>query len=265
MTELVAESVPPSPGLSAVPSALCPDEQLTALAGFGPVPLALVTVGEGSPDLGRRLQRAGIPVSKTLPWGSNETCRVLLDCRPAMLLLDCSVSAGAVADFVRAAALIAPVTVLRHERQPMLVNIQNRQALLRPSGQAMLAAFRAGALDFLDPKAPVAELAARIRADLRSCAPWAEHTTPLWNGGSSPSQRLLFDLIARTPSPICCHSLTQLLGTAKQPLTVRALRARVHRLLPVFESLDLRLVVDQWRGVATYRVDRRPHVQQLAG
>jgi len=146
----------------------------------------------------------------------------------------------------------------------MMLTIQGRATVVRPSGQAMLAAFRAGALDVLDPRSPIVEVAARIRANLRSCPPPAEGGGQLWNGGCSPSQRLLFDQIARATSPICCHELTRLLGTDHEPLTVRALRARIHRLLPVFDSLGLSLVVDQWRGAATYRVDRQVLLQRAA-
>ncbi|PBC69599.1 hypothetical protein BX265_6930 [Streptomyces sp. TLI_235] len=228
-------------------------------APSAPRPALVTVVGGYGGDLPARLQQAGIPVVKALPWGSNKACRVLLDSRPPMILLDLhpSVVGQRLADFVQAAALIAPVVVLRHEGQSMLINLQGQEVLLRPSGQETLEAFRAGAFDVVDPGAPPAELAARIKADLRRCPAVVEEPGPRWRGGSSPSQRLLFDLIARAHTPICCHYLKQLLGTAREPLTLRALRARVHRLLPVFDAYGLSLVVDQWRGIVTYRVDSR--------
>ncbi|MEV8096760.1 hypothetical protein [Kitasatospora sp. NPDC085879] len=230
----------------------------TAVESATATPLVMVTVDAGySRDLVSRLQRMGLPVGKALPWGSNKACRGLLDPRPSMILLALhhSVEGERLADFVRAAALVAPVVVLRHHGQGMLLNLQGQELLLRPSGRDTLEAFGAGAFDVLDPGVPLAELAARIKADLRRCLPVGEERGLGWRGGSSPSQRLLFDLIVQARSPICCHYLKQLLGTAREPMTLRALRARIHRLMPVFDAHGLRLVVDQWRGIVTYRVD----------
>ncbi|MFD9123246.1 hypothetical protein [Kitasatospora sp. NPDC059571] len=242
----------------------------TAAESVGDTPtcLAMVTVGAGySRDLAWQLQRIGVPVGRALPWGSNKACQAFLDPRPSMILLDLhnSVKGERLADFVRAAALVAPVVVLRHEGQGILLNHQGQELLLRPSGQDTLEAFRAGAFDVLDPGIPLAELAARIRADLRRCTPAGEQHAPGWDGGSSQSQRLLFDVIAQAGAPVCCHYLKQLLGTAREPMTLRALKARIHRLMPVFDAYGLRLIVDQWRGIVTYRVDGQLPCPRPAG
>ncbi|MFE3111101.1 hypothetical protein [Kitasatospora indigofera] len=262
MTELATDLARRTPARHALPprTSDCPPEEAEAATGKAIAPMALVTVGEQrSPDQLRRLRREGIPLGKALPWGSNEACRVLVERSPSMILLDCSLEGERLADCVRASALIAPVVVLREEGPRMVVSVQGADVMLKcSSGQNILAAFHAGAFDVLDSRAPLVELAARLMADLKRCMQAAQYRRPLWSGGSSPSQRLLFDVIVRATAPICCHDLTQLLGTAWEPLSIRALRARVHRLLPIFDAMGLPLVIDQWRGVFTYRVDRWP-------
>ncbi|WP_189135612.1 response regulator transcription factor [Wenjunlia tyrosinilytica] len=184
--------------------------------------------------LAHRLERAGLTLGAAVRWGSETACASVLERRPAMLLLDLPRSGDEeLAGLVRAASLIAPV------------------AVLRPDGRDALTAFGAGALDVLDRHAPAAELAGRIYADLRRCIP-ASPTR--WCAGTSASQRLLFDVISRAQAPICCHRLRLLLGTPSLPLTLRALKARIQRLLPAFADCGLELVADLQWGLATYRV-----------
>ncbi len=258
MTELATESARRAPARNALP--LRPGGWPAKAATENVLPMALVTVGERrSPDQLWRLRREGLPLGKALSWGSSEACRVLVERSPSMILLDCPLEGERLADFVRAAALIAPVVVLREEGPRMVLSVQGVDVVMKASsGQNILAAFHAGAFDVLDSRAPSIELAARLTADLKRCMQAAQYRRPMWSGGSSTSQRLLFDVIVRATSPICCHDLTRILGTSWEPLSIRALRARVHRLLPVFDSLGLPLVIDQWRGVFTYRVDRWP-------
>ncbi|WP_405804971.1 hypothetical protein OG729_07025 [Streptomyces sp. NBC_00210] len=157
----------------------------------------------------------------------------MLERRPVMILLDApTTEAEGLAGLVRAASLIAPVAVLRHE------------------GRDAVAAFTAGAFDVFDRQIPAAELAWRIHANLRRCPPLPVPLTP---AGGTASQRLLFDVITRAQAPVCCHHLRLLLGTPFLPMTLRALKARIQRLLPVFADHGLTLIVDQQWGLATYR------------
>lgn len=194
----------------------------------------LVSVDEtSSSTLATRLNRAGLALGAAVRWGSEPACASVLERRPAMILLDVpTTEADGLARLVRAASLIAPVAVLRHQ------------------GRDAVAAFSAGAFDVLDRQRPAAELAWRIHADLRR-----RPTVPAPRGpaGSTASQRLLFDVIARAQAPVCCHHLRLLLGTPCLPMTLRALKARIQRLLPVFADHGLALIVDQQWGLATYR------------
>ncbi|HET6359720.1 hypothetical protein [Streptomyces sp.] len=180
-----------------------------------------------------RLDKAGLGLGAAVRWGSETACASVLERRPAMILLDAqSTEADALVGLVRAASLIAPV------------------AVLRPEGRDALAAFTAGAVDVLDRQAPAAELAWRIRADLRRCPPVPP---PPAYPQRTASQRLLFHVIAQAQGPVCCHYLRLLLGTPSLPLTLRALRARIQRLLPHFADHGLTLVVDGQWGLVTYQ------------
>ncbi|WP_330286091.1 hypothetical protein [Streptomyces sp. NBC_00576] len=150
-----------------------------------------------------------------------------------VLLAAPTVDTDTMTRLVRAASLIAPV------------------AVLRPDGNDAVVVFDAGAYDVLDPQAPIVELAWRIRADRRRCspAPVAATYTP-----GTASQRLLFDVLARRRTAVCCHHLRLLLGAPALPMTLRALRARIKRLLPALSGHGMELVVDQQWGVATYSI-----------
>lgn len=192
---------------------------------------ALVSVDETpSSVLAMRLDKAGLSLGAAVRWGSVAS---MLERRPAMILLDAhSTEADGLVGLVRAASLIAPVAVLRHK------------------GRDALAAFSAGAVDVLDRQAPAAELAWRIRADLRRCPSVPPPPAYLQR---TASQRLLFHVIAQAQGPVCCHYLRLLLGTPSLPLTLRALRARIQRLLPHFADHGLALVVDGQWGLVTYQ------------
>jgi hypothetical protein len=194
----------------------------------------VVSVDEPSGSaLAPGLDRAGLALSGAVRWGSESACASLLERRPAMMLLDLpTTEVDGMARLVRAASLIAPVGVLRHE------------------GLDAVVAFAAGAFDVIDRRAPAAELAWRIHADLRRCPPTPP--PPAYARGTA-SQRLLFDVLARAQAPVCCHHLRLLLGTLCLPMTLRALRARIRRLLPTFADHALELVVDQQWGLATFR------------
>jgi hypothetical protein len=193
----------------------------------------LLSVDEpSSSTLALRLGQAGLALGAAVRWGSESACASMLERRPALLLLDAPTTEGdKLARLVRAASLITPVAVLRYE------------------GRDAVTAFTAGAFDVLDRQRPAAELAWRIHADLRRCPPMP---APRASTGGTASQRLLFDVIARAQAPVCCHQLRLLLGTPCLPMTLRALKARIQRLLPVFADHGLALIVDQQWGLATY-------------
>lgn len=195
---------------------------------------ALVSVDETpSSVLAMRLDKAGLRLGAAVRWGSESACASMLERRPAMILLDAhSTEADGLVGLVRAASLIAPVAILRHE------------------GRDALAAFSAGAVNVLDRQAPAAELAWRIRANLRRCPPVP---SPPAYPQRTASQRLLFHVMAQAQGPVCCHYLRLLLGTPSLPLTLRALRARIQRLLPHFADHGLALVVDGQWGRVTYQ------------
>ncbi|MET7712436.1 hypothetical protein [Streptomyces sp. NPDC005407] len=183
--------------------------------------------------MAQRLGHAGLALDAAVRWGSESACASMLERRPVMILLDApTTEADGLAGLVRAASLIAPVAVLRHE------------------GRDAVAAFTAGAFDVFDRQIPAAELAWRIHANLRRCPPLP---VPRTSAGGTASQRLLFDVITRAQAPVCCHHLRLLLGTPFLPMTLRALKARIQRLLPVFADHGLTLIVDQQWGLATYR------------
>ncbi|MFF7474465.1 hypothetical protein [Streptomyces sp. NPDC008092] len=192
----------------------------------------MLSVGAQPHDVVMRLQRTGLFVTGPLPWGSESACAALLERRPPMIVLSApDKDAETLTRLIKAAARIAPV------------------AVLRPGGSDAVAAFDAGACDVLDPDAPTAELAWRIRADLRRCPPvLADPDGPT----GTASQRLLLDVLSRARSAVCCHHLRLLLGTPDLPMTLRALRARLQRLLPSLTDQGLELVVDQQWGLATY-------------
>ena len=95
----------------------------------------------------------------------------------------------------------------------------------------------AGAANVVPRDTPVRELASRIAAErrwldtrhaprrpaadarqYRSLRPWQY------------SQQVLFDILRSASRPWCCHDLCLLLGTAREPMSRRALQARTARL-----------------------------------
>lgn len=122
--------------------------------GVSKAPALLSTEQAASAQLAQRLARTGLALGPAMSWGRTSTLDMVHNRRPAVIFLDVpSASEQQLTGLVRAARLLAPVTVLP------------------PDGQDTLTAFTAGALNVLDRKAPAAELAWRIRADLRSCPP----------------------------------------------------------------------------------------------
>lgn len=197
-----------------------------------PAFLMVSTEGIGSHPMSR-LERAGLVPGGVVRWGTESAYAAMLERRPAMLLLNAPTEdTDLMTRLVRAASLVAPVVILRDQKDDVV------------------AAFGAGACDVLDAQAPIAELTWRIHADLRRRSPLPP---PAGCPGATASQRLLFHVLATALTVVCCHQLRLLLGTPGLPMTLRALRARIRRLLPAFQAQGLELVVDQQWGLATYR------------
>ncbi|MFC4470686.1 hypothetical protein ACFPH6_40390 [Streptomyces xiangluensis] len=132
--------------------------------------------------------------------------------------------------------------------------LEHRVGLLRrlapvialvPQGADAADLLDAGADNVLTRNMPVEELAVRLATERRSLA----SAGPVPHECSPPasvlphhgSQRLLLRLLLSDRRPWCCHDLSQLLGTAEQPLNRAALRARLDRLHSVLEPLGLAL------------------------
>ncbi|MFJ9039038.1 hypothetical protein ACIRF8_20890 [Streptomyces sp. NPDC102406] len=107
----------------------------------------------------------------------------------------------------------------------------------RSEGSDAAALLLAGAVNVMSRGTPPRELAGRITAERR----WLDSRRPPWQGRSRPltdrlqrprqsSQSLLFDMVCSAVRPWCCHELRLLLGTADEPMSRRALRARIDRL-----------------------------------
>ncbi|KAB1149446.1 hypothetical protein F7R91_06795 [Streptomyces luteolifulvus] len=129
--------------------------------------------------------------------------------------------------------------------------------VLAPEGTCPATLLEAGATNVLDRGMPIEELAARLTADQRWAARNEPHTSRLRGPEPLPqqaSQRVLLSLILADPRPWCCHELTLLLGSAEQPLTRAALRARMSRLDPHLARLGLALHRTGGWGRFTYTV-----------
>lgn len=228
-----------------------PDSGITAPADQRPhtqaLPVMVSVEYQGSLELARCLSKARAPLGPVLSWGKHSTFHYMFEHSPPMLLLDLPrpTSPAHLAGLVRALSLVGKVVVLG------------------PQELSSLAAFDAGAYNVLDRRAPAVELAARMRADVRRCRFGARPTLD-WRGGHALTQRLLFRLMAQAATPLCCHDLCLLLGNPDRPLTLRALKARVQRLLPAFEAEGIAVSAEmQWRR-AVFEVHRAASNRYLA-
>ncbi|MFI1052201.1 hypothetical protein ACH4U3_41890 [Streptomyces griseoruber] len=108
----------------------------------------------------------------------------------------------------------------------------------------------AGAANVVPRDTPSKELGSRIAAerrwlDMRPSSLRRPATDPSEYGLLRPQQRsqqVLFDILCSASQPWCCHDLCLMLGTAEQPMSRRALQARIarleERLMPYGISVD---------------------------
>ncbi|MFE9445542.1 hypothetical protein ACFYO2_42885 [Streptomyces sp. NPDC006602] len=155
------------------------------------------------------------------PWGSGPAYRALLREQDALSLLD--VPEGAVTD-----DLAQRVHVL---------SAFSSVVVLTPGHIDSTELLRAGAANVLPRHTPPRELAGRLTAERR----WLAASAPR-RGRRAPvlprqvarprqlSQQVLQDVLLSSVRPWCCHDLCLLLGTARAPVSRRALQARMVRL-----------------------------------
>ena len=198
------------------------------------VPCVVISLDrERSRRLLRDARRTQLLPPVVHPWGTLHAYGELLTPLPRPLAVLDVPDEGCVHELAQRVGILrrlAPVTVLA------------------PDAGCRAALLEAGATNVLARSMPVEELAARLTADQRWAArgpraprsrkrdPLPPHLLP-----QQASQRILLSLILAAPDPWCCHDLTLLLGSAEQPLTRAALRARMPRLDPHLGRLGLTL------------------------
>lgn len=200
------------------------------------VPCVVISLArERSGRLLREARRTQLLPPLVNPWGTLPAYGELLTRRPrplAVLDVPDEGCADELGQRVGILQRLAPVTVLA------------------PEGTCPAGLLEAGATNVLPRGMPVEELAARLMADQRWVARAAreplsrkQKPTPMPPGPlpEHASQRVLLTLVLADPRPWCCHDLTLLLGSAEQPLTRAALRARMPRLEPHLGRLGLAL------------------------
>jgi hypothetical protein len=203
-------------------------------------------------DLSSTLRRIGLRTVLAARWGDERAYQLLLSSPGALALLDCPqrLPDGELAAHVRVLAAFAPV------------------AVVVPAGASARALLDAGAVDVLVRGAPEAEVAARIRADLRwlrrclpdgparAAAPEVQVRRPT---GFRGSQAVLLRVLVRaslTGRAVCCHDLRLLLGGPGSPLSPPALRGRLERLAALCSAMGHTLVRERLgSGYENVRVD----------
>ena len=214
------------------------------------VPCVVISLArERSGSLLRDARRTQLLPPVVYPWGALPAYGELLARRPRPLAVLDVPEEGCAHELAQRVGMLrrlAPVTVLA------------------PEGTCPAALFEAGATGVLDRGMPIEELAARLTADQRWVTRGArpsrsrEQHLPPRPLPQHASQKVLLSLILADQRPWCCHDLTRLLGSAEQPLTRAALRARVARLDPHLGRLGMALRRTGAWGRFSYVVVPRP-------
>ncbi|MEZ3181579.1 hypothetical protein KYY02_23685 [Streptomyces pimonensis] len=205
----------------------------------------------------RRMRGHRVLPALSHPWGSPWAYLALLRRPDGMVLLD--VPDGAVRDEI--------------ERRVRVLSGLSSVVVLAPRSVDAAAVLRAGAVNVMARDAPSGELACRIAAERR----WLEFSAPC-RGPRTPglphplvrprqvSQRVLLEILCATTRPWCCHDLCLLLGTCGEPVSRRALQARVVRLGARLERHGISIgVLPGWgrtvytgiRGITPHRTRSR--------
>ncbi|MEV0218261.1 hypothetical protein [Streptomyces sp. NPDC050704] len=202
---------------------LCPSVDFTAREEepVYPVDVVLSLHREGTAGLLRTMRSHHVMPALCHPWGSGQAYLTLLHEPRPLSVLD--VPDGAVTDDLA-------------QRVHVLSGFSS-VIVLTPGHTDSVALLRAGAANVLPRDTPPKELASRLVAERR----WLQASTPRRTHRAQAalyqamqprqmSQQVLFHVLLSTPRPWCCHDLCLLLGTARTPMTRRALQARMLRL-----------------------------------
>lgn len=179
----------------------------------------------------------------THEWGESIAYENLMQYPKSLTVLDFPLNhpPSEIKGRVRALSRLGPVTALA------------------PSGYDPVPILDAGALDVLRRDGAVEELAAKRMANQRwaATAPFPASSGRRGLTASMPkhrTQRVLLQVLLRSPAPWCCHELSLLLGSGNQPLSRPALRARIERLQPHLSHHGLMIVTSgRWKRIA-YRL-----------
>ncbi|MFF7196796.1 hypothetical protein ACFZAM_24230 [Streptomyces sp. NPDC008079] len=209
-----------------------------------PVSVVLSLHRERTPALLRALRTHHVLPALCHPWGSESAYRTLLRrAGTPLTVLDVPSPRGTgdLGQRVHALSHLSSVVVLVPDRTD--------------SADLLLA----GAANVIPRDTDPRELADRILAERRwldtRSSPRRPPEAPR-HGSPRPqrgTQQVLFDILRTTARPWCCHDLCLLLGAADEPMTRRALQARIvrlnERLAPDGISVDC---ASQW-GRTTFR------------
>ncbi len=208
----------PSTGELAHPSA---DSTSTGRPSAYPVDVVVSLRREGTARLLRTLRSHQVLPALLHPWGSGTAYRSLLREPDALSLLD--VPEGAATDDLA--------------QRVQVLSALSSVVVLTPGHIDSVELLRAGAANVLPRAMPPLELAGRLAAERRwlgaSAPPRVRHMRALPQQVTRPrqlSQGILLDVLLSSARPWCCHDLCLLLGTARAPMSRRALQARMLRL-----------------------------------
>jgi hypothetical protein len=174
------------------------------------------------------------------PWGSERAYLSLFDVRHPLIALDVPrpMPENDLVQRIRALSSFSSVVALV------------------PEGTDSVPLLRAGADNVLPRDMPARELATRLAADRRwitasaSTRPQTPSWMPVTATTRQSSQRALLNVLGRARRPLCCHDLCLLFGTAEEPMSRRALQARVLRLSEHLTRHELALsTTSQWGRV----------------
>lgn len=186
-----------------------------------PVDVVLSLRREATARLLRTMRRYHVMPALSHPWGSAPAYMSLLRRPDGLVVLDVPEGGGTGGLEQRVRVLSAFSSVV----------------VLAPRDANVVALLRAGAVNVLPRDMPPRELAGRIAAERRWLDLSRERHGPRTPVPSRPapvphqaSQQVLLELLNLTTREWCCHDLGLLLGAAGEPVSRRALQARVVRL-----------------------------------
>ncbi len=186
------------------------------------------------------------PVDVVLSLRREKTARLLRTMRPYHMLPALSHSWGSAPAYMSLLRRPDGLAVLdvsedggtdRLEQRVRVLSTISSVVVLAPRDVDVVATLRAGAVNVLPRDTPPRELAGRIVAERRWIDLSSRRQRLRAPSQSRPqvvphqaSQQVLLELLSLPSREWCCHDLGLLLGTAGEPVSKRALQARVMRL-----------------------------------